>query len=111
MADENEVFSSAFSIVNGIQYPDRAMEIIYLLNTDTYFRNLLQYGVEGVNYVKDQNGNIAPFIEGDGVYNMNMLHTGSSFMLYYSEFWTEEMKTVGLMQNKESKPYSQDTAE
>lgn len=103
--DDNEVFSAAFGIVNGIQYPERAMEVIYLLSTDTYFRNLLQYGVEGVNYVKDDDGNIVPHSTGDGVYNMNMLHTGSSFLLYYSDSWTEEMKNVGLAQNKDSVVY------
>ena len=100
--DENEVFSSAFGIVNGIEYPDRAMEILYLLSTDVEFINRLQYGVEGVNYIKDANGNIVPHIEGDGVYNMNMLYTGNSFKLYYSADWTEEMATIGLAQNKES---------
>ena len=78
------------------------MQILYLLNTDVQFRNRLQYGVEGVNYVKDDNGNIVPHSEGDGVYNMNMLHTGSSFMLYYSAEWTKEMESVGIAQNKES---------
>ena len=99
---EDEAFASSFAIVNGIQYPDRAMEILYLLNSDKYFRNLLQYGVEGVNYVKDNNGNIVSSLEGDGVYNMNMLYTGSAFLLYNSEMWTKEMNDIGLAQNKES---------
>ena len=99
---EDEAFASSFAIVNGIQYPDRAMEILYLLNSDEYFRNLLQYGVEGVNYVKDSNGNIVPSVEGDGVYNMNMLYTGSAFLLYNSEMWTKEMNDIGIAQNKES---------
>ena len=54
---------------------------------------------------KDADGNIVPHAEGDGVYNMNALYTGSSFLLYYSADWTEEMKTIGLAQNKESVVY------
>ena len=100
--DANEAFSSAFGIVKGTAYSHRAMEVLYLLNTDDYFRNLLQYGVAGVNYVKDDDGNIIPHAEGDGVYNMNMLHTGSSFMLYYSSEWTKEMNNEGLAQNADS---------
>lgn len=99
---EDEAFASSFAIVNGIQYSDRAMEILYLLNNDAYFRNLLHYGVEGANYVKDSNGNIVPLLDEDGRYNMNMLYTGSAFLLYYNEFWTKEMNDVGLAQNKES---------
>lgn len=97
-----DAFSSCFSIVKGIQYPERAMEIIYLLSSDATFRNLLQYGVEGINYIKDDNGIIVPYTEGDGVYNMNMLHTGNIFLLNYSAAWTAEMKNIGLAQNKES---------
>lgn len=103
--DADEAFTSAFAVVKGTEYSNRAMEVLYLLNSDAEFRNLLQYGVAGVNYVKDADGNIVPHAEGDGVYNMNALYTGSSFLLYYSADWTEEMKTIGLAQNKESVVY------
>ena len=99
---EEEAFASSFAIVNGIQYSDRAMEILYLLNSDTYFRNLLHYGVEGTNYIKDSNGNVVPLLDGEDSYNMNMLYTGSAFLLYNSESWTKEMNDIGLAQNKES---------
>lgn len=99
---EDEAFAASFAIVNGVQYSDRAMEILYLLNSDEYFRNLLHYGVEGANYVKDNDGNIVPLLDEDGRYNMNMLYTGSAFLLYNSEFWTKEMNDIGLAQNKES---------
>jgi len=101
-ATADEAFSSAFAIVNGIQYPDRAMQVLFLLNSDEYFRNLLQYGVEGVNYIKEDDGSISPYIEGDGVYNMNMFYTGNSFMLYNSPIWTAEMNALGLAQNAEA---------
>ena len=53
---EEEAFASSFAIVNGIQYSDRAMEILYLLNSDTYFRNLLQYGASGTCYSLEEIG-------------------------------------------------------
>ena len=101
-ANSEEALKSSFAIVEGIQYPDRAMEILYLLSTDAYFRNLLQYGVEGINYVKGDDGVVIPHSEGDGVYNMNMLHTGNVFILEHSSTWTEEMERIGLLQNAES---------
>ena len=100
--DAEEALKSSFAIVEGIQYPDRAMEILYLLSTDAYFRNLLQYGVEGINYVKGEDGVIVPHAVGDGVYNMNMLHTGNVFILEHSDAWTAEMERIGLLQNGES---------
>jgi len=99
--DDDEAFKSAFAIAKGTEYPDRAMEILYLLNTDAEFRNMLQYGVEGINYVK-ADGNIVPHSEGEGVYNMSSLYTGSAFLLYYSADWTEQMKKVGELQNKDA---------
>lgn len=102
VADEDEAFSSAFAIVKGTEYPERAMEVLYLLNTDSYFRNLLQYGVEGINYVKSDDGIVVPHASGDGVYSMNMLYTGSVFLLEYSENWTADMKALATSQNKES---------
>lgn len=100
--DAEEALMSSFAIVEGTKYPDRAMEIVYLLSTDSYFRNMLQYGVEGINYVKDDDGTIIPHTEGDGVYSMNMLYTGNVFILQHSEEWTETMKNVGVSQNKDS---------
>ncbi len=102
VADADEAFKSAFAVVNGTKYPERAMEVLYLLNTDSYFRNLFQYGVEGINYVKGTDGVIVPHTEGDGVYNMNMLYTGSAFLLDYSADWTESMRKLAENQNDEA---------
>ena len=59
-------------------------------------------GVEGINYVKGEDGIIVPHTVGDGVYNMNMLYTGSAFLLEYSADWTESMKKLAENQNDES---------
>ena len=100
--DAEEALRASFAIVEGTKYPDRAMEIIYLLSTDSNFRNMLQYGVEGINYVKGADGIIIPHSEGDGVYSMNMLYTGNVFILNHSAAWTETMKNVGISQNKDA---------
>lgn len=34
------------------KHPEKAMELLNLINTDTYLRNLLNYGIEGVHYDK-----------------------------------------------------------
>lgn len=34
------------------KYPEKAMELLNLINTDEYLRNLLNYGIEGVHYEK-----------------------------------------------------------
>ena len=39
-------------ISNNSKNKDKAVEFLNLLNTDTYLRNLLNYGIEGVHYTK-----------------------------------------------------------
>ena len=85
------------------------MEIIYALNTDLQFRNLLQYGVLNNDYEFVNNGNTdsssdAIYVTAKNtMYKMNILYTGDVFMAYYNvEYWTEEMALAGKMQNSES---------
>lgn len=113
-ATAEDVFSSAFAILNreDKKIVARAMEIIYAINTDVEFRNLLQYGLKGTNYDLDENGNIVRFnstTHPDDVYHMNILYTGNLFnAMYCSELgWTEQVKNNGNFQN-DKKVISQD---
>ena len=105
-----EAYSTAYGIINGTVEADRAMEVIYALNTDVQFRNLLQYGVANINY--DIVNNEVADIESDAMYvspkdntlyKMNILYTGDVFKAYYNlEYWTEDMAAIGKVQNSES---------
>ena len=87
---------------------ERCMEIIWALNTDEYFRNLLQYGVEHTNYSTyevDGFKYISRFSDSDNnFYNMDLKYTGDIFAAYYCEElgWTHVNSANGEMQNKES---------
>lgn len=75
-----DAFASAFAVVKGgaipktsadamddTEFVSRAMQIIYALNTDTTFRNILQYGRENSTYTV-ANGTIT--VDGDsGMYD------------------------------------------
>jgi hypothetical protein len=114
VADKAEAYSSAFGILKGTAkgakdnaetteltvYTERAMQIIYEINSNKNIRNLLQYGVENVNYSLDKNGVVVP-IE-DKRYDMNILHTGDVFVAHYSEYWTALDAENGLKQNKDT---------
>lgn len=89
---ENDVFGSMFAITDySIDY-DRAMTILYALNTNSQIRTLLQYGIQDVDYVleyaddkseptiklvRDENGNI--------IYDMNNDYTGNGYITYREE--------------------------
>ncbi len=80
-----DAFASAFAVVKGgaipktagdamddTEFVSRAMQIIYAINTDTTFRNILQYGRLNSNYVVadgsyDEQGE---FVENGGAYDI-----------------------------------------
>jgi len=110
-ATSSFAFSSAFAIINRSEaLNERAMQIIYAINTDSYLRNLLQYGVKGTNYTVSDSGDIIRVSEGDNVYYMNPAYTGDVFKLQYcSEIgWTAPVATNGALQNDQAVSYNDD---
>ncbi len=114
VADKNEAYSSAFAVLEGTPvdpedttkkvafdlYSERAMQVIYEINSNSTIRNLLQYGVENVNYHLDENNIVVPNAEKR--YDMNILYTGDIFKALYNDNWTAEDATFGKLQNKDS---------
>lgn len=115
----DEAFSSGFAIVKHASYESatdtdkaklkkdryaRTMQILYNINTDTYLRNLLQYGVRGTNYTLDENGTVTRVSTGENVYYMNLLYTGDIFRAYYCDAfgWNKAAEENGKKQNDES---------
>lgn len=88
-------------------YYNRCMQVIFELNSNVEFRNLLQYGKLGTNYKLDENGNVThDDIAPEDVYVMDLLHTGDVFLAYYCDCdlhkWTKEVAEYGTVQNLEA---------
>ena len=95
---------SGFAIVNSLlKYNERAMQIIYAINTDLELRNLLQYGVQGANY-NLVDGNVVRVIDDSNTYEMNIWHTGDVFKANYcSEYgWTSSALDYGMLHCKDA---------
>jgi len=101
-----DAFASAFAIINNAEtkYNDRAMQMIYAINTDIELRNFLQYGVLGANY-DNNNGDIVRINDGVNTYDMNLIYTGDVFKAYNCSAlgWTDSAKNYGTQQNKDAK--------
>lgn len=70
-----------FGISSHCEYPDRAMEIVELLATDSTLRNLLAFGIEETNYVVDgENKNVIHIINGN--YSMDFFRSGNTLLGY-----------------------------
>lgn len=102
--DANEAFCSAFSVIKNLEekYNERSMEVIYEINTNKYFRNLLQYGVQDINYTLSDDKVVTRNTE--NLYVMNLLYTGDVFNAYYCEDynWTAKDRDNRFKQNEES---------
>ncbi len=88
IADE-DVFGSMFAIGAVTRDKNRDLEIIAMLNTEPEIRNLLQYGIEDVNYtlktVEDANGKelgVYADMKDENMYEMNLAKTGNMFVAY-----------------------------
>ena len=104
-ATAEDAFSGAFAIVNASEeVVDRAMEIIYAINTDVTLHNYLTYGIPATNYSIDDNNNVTRNKEDNSAYLMSYLYTGDVFKSYYCEElgWTDESAEYGDLQNKDS---------
>ena len=96
----DDVFGSMFAIGGKTGYANRAMSIIAYLNTNSEIRNLLQYGIQDVNYTLETaeytEGGETKHVEylvatGDNFYEMNVNKTGNVF-LAYTEMDANEIK-------------------
>lgn len=113
-----EAHASSFGVIKqegtdaqNAEHYKRCMEVIYSINTDVEFRNLLQYGVVNTHYSLDED-DVATLLDMDDPYEMNMLYTGNAFIAYYNTItegdnvWNEELAIAGDIQNKESIAYN-----
>ena len=75
------------------------MEIITFINTDPVAKNILQYGVEGVHYEFDDDGN---FVSLNDDYCMNNSYTGNAFLSYVTDDMPADIWDDAKAANRES---------
>lgn len=84
IASISTVYESMFAISSYSADPDRAMKILYLLETNQEIRTLLQYGIEDVDYTISFNddGEKVIHLKSDTPYKMNVYHTGNPYYTF-----------------------------
>ena len=74
----NSVTGSVMAISASSKNPEKAMELLNLLNTDEYLRNLIDKGIEGEHYTSNDNGTISKTDKSD-LYSMPSWALGNVF--------------------------------
>jgi len=99
-AANEDIYANMFAISTYTSDLAKSMQIITLLNTDATFRNLFQYGIQGVNYELKENGT-ASMLPGNA-YNMDIAKTGNEFIAYVPEGVNVDVWEYAKQQNRES---------
>ena len=85
-ATSSDIYGNMFGVCKYTKSVDRSMQIITYLNTNPDFRNLLQYGVEGVDYKLSENADKTVSVEYMKTgYKMDLYTTGNTFIAYHPE--------------------------
>jgi len=80
------IFESIFAVTSYAAEYDRAVEILYNLQTDEEIRTLLQYGIKGEDYqLEDGVLEMIKNNKGEYAYKMNSLYTGNGYLTYPAE--------------------------
>lgn len=99
-ADTEDLFESMFAVGGYSNEVSRSMEIITYINTNKELRNILQYGIENVNYTLDENGQVT-YTE-NNKYWMDITKTGNSFIAYTMAGTDPDVWEYGMKQNRDA---------
>lgn len=98
---ESALSAGLFGISSRCEYPDRAMEILELLETDTTLHNLLAFGIEGTNYVvRADRDDVVTVV--DDSYAMDFFRCGNTFLGYVPDTMDADYIEKGKKKNLNS---------
>lgn len=80
VATNTSVLGSMMGISSTSDNPEKAMEFLNLLNTDAKLRNLVDMGIEGVHYKKNEDGTVTDLPAAKD-YDMPSFALGNEFIL------------------------------
>ncbi len=100
IADEESLYGNMFAISANSKSIQSGMEVLTLLNTDPEIRNILQYGIEGVNYGIDEDTGILYRINDD--YMMDIRKTGNCFIAHPEEGYPADYWEIVKIQSNET---------
>ncbi len=81
-ADEEALYGNMLGVCSYSKHLSASMKIITALNTSPELRNILQYGIEGINYIINDDG-VLERLNND--YVMKVERTGNCFIAYPEE--------------------------
>ncbi len=103
-ADSNDIYGHMFGVCKYSLSTSRSMEIITYLNTNSEFRNILQYGVLNTHYKLEQDDQtkVTTLTRQNNDYMMDIYATGNAFIAYPEPQMSVDIWESGKIQNRVS---------
>lgn len=94
-ADETSLYGNMFGVSATSKHLQASVQVITLLNTNSELRNILQYGIENINYVIDEETGSLKRL--NKLYEMKVEQTGNCFIAhpeegYPADYWESSKK-------------------
>ncbi|MBQ7829159.1 MAG: hypothetical protein IJ345_02705 [Clostridia bacterium] len=94
--DEQSLYGNMFGVFANSSHISASVKVLTMLNTDPKLRNILQYGVEGVDYTIDEETGVL-HRTADTLYTMDIEKTGNCFIAHPEEglpadYWENSKK-------------------
>jgi hypothetical protein len=94
-ADESSLYGNMFGVSANSKRTQACIEVLTYLNTNAELRNILQYGVKGINYTIDEDTKVLKRLNDD--YVMDIEKTGNCFIAHPEEglpadYWENSKK-------------------
>jgi len=94
-AESSALYGNMFAVSANSKNTESCMKVLTALNTNSKLKNLLQYGIEGVNYVINEDTGMLERLNRD--YLMNTERTGNCFISHPEEglpadYWEDAKK-------------------
>lgn len=104
-ASSEDIYGNMFGVCTYTRKISRSMQIVTYLNTNSDFRNLLQYGIEGEDYkiTRDKDGKFVSFEPmTNSAYKMDIYATGNTFIAHPNKDMDANVWESGKVQNRNS---------
>ena len=82
-AESTALYGNMFAVSANSKYPEACMKVLTSLNTNPKLKNILQYGIEGVNYIINEETGMLERLNRD--YLMDTVKTGNCYISHPEE--------------------------
>ncbi|MBO5898955.1 MAG: hypothetical protein J6R04_08090 [Clostridia bacterium] len=99
-AADEDIYANMFAVSAFTSDVKKSMQVVTYMNTDAAFRNLFQYGIDGINYTLNDDGTV--HTTRTNGYHMDLAKTGNEFIAHVPAGTNLKVWEYAKQQNREA---------